>query len=445
MKKTIYIFIVLLISLSSCTKILEVEPTQSISADQAITDKNGLDKAVTGSYNSLQYTGSYGRNQILVSDLASDNLYWTGTTQSYSQIYNNEIPADNGVIDGMWSANYDGINRVNNVLHNIDDITDLSQEEYNKYKGEALFLRALFHFNLSTFFGGVPIKNEPTLDLDNINQSRNSLNEVYQQVINDLLLAEQLLPSSVSAGRASSFSASALLARVYLTQFHLLGDAAIAAKSIEKAELLINDGGYSLAPAYPELFDGNSTEPIFEVIYDAQNSNRLAQYFFPRSLAGRYEVAPDPEFIADFDVLDSIRFHSSISFDAENKQYGIKYTDITAGTDRVIVLRLAEMYLIRAEARAYSNGDMDLIKNDLNIIRNRAGLAETSADGYAGLRLAIEHERRFEFAFEGQRWSDLVRTKRASFVLGIEENYTLFPIPLSEMQTNEKMTQNPGY
>ncbi len=103
------------------------------------------------------------------------------------------------------------------------------------------------------------------------------------------------------------------------------------------------------------------------------------------------------------------------------------------------------MYLIRAEARAWTSGNIDDIRSDIDVIRGRAGLASTDATDHNALKLAIQHERRYEFAFECQRWSDLVRTKTASLILGIDEDYTLFPIPLSEMQTNKKMQQNPGY
>lgn len=103
------------------------------------------------------------------------------------------------------------------------------------------------------------------------------------------------------------------------------------------------------------------------------------------------------------------------------------------------------MYLIQAEALAYTNGDVAAIQNNLNIIRNRAGLPDTEAADIPSLKLAIENERRLEFAFEGHRWNDLVRTGRAVDVLAIDPKFTLFPIPLSEMQTNKKMQQNPGY
>jgi hypothetical protein len=445
MKNIFYFLIVFPLVISSCGDILDDEPTDAISADQAINDKIGVDRAITGAYNALQAVGSYGRNQIIVSDLPADNLLWSGTTQEYSQIDLNAIAADNGTIEGIWAANYDGINRVNNVLYHLPGIADMSNDERNRYQGEALFLRALFHFNLAGFFGGVPIKTLPTLDLNNIDQARNSLEEVHNQVIADLEQAEQLLPVSMPIGHAGAFSATALLARVYLAKFHLTNQAESAQLATENATKVINEGGYIFTSPYVNLFisDPNS-ESIFEVVFDAQNSNRLAQYFYPRSLTGRYEVAPTTGLIQSYEAGDS-RLGASIAFDAENKPYGVKYNDITAGTDRVYVLRLAEMYLIRAEAKAYSNGDIGEIRSDIDVIRSRAGLPPTTANDYASLKLAIENERRHEFAFEGQRWEDLVRTNRAATVLGIDENYTLFPIPLSEVQTNKLMTQNPGY
>ncbi len=444
MKNITYLAVIVSLAITSCTKMLDVEPAQSISADQAIKDKSGVIKAITGSYYSLHDVGNYGRNRILVEDLAADNLVWTGTTRDYQQVAENLIASDNGIIEGIWASNYDCINRVNNVLDRIGGIT-MPDEERNTYTGDALFLRALSHFNLLIYFGGVPVKTRPTSDLTTINQARNTPDEVFNQVISDLLQAENLLPPSRTAGWASSFSASALLARVYLTRFHHSGDPAIALLAVDKAGRVIQEGGYSLAPDYAGLFTGNTTESIFEVIFDPQNYNRLAQYFFPVSLTGRYEVAPDTNFVKVFTAPDTSRFRSSIAFDDKNLPYGFKYRDIVSGTDRVFVLRLAEMYLIRAEALAWTNGDAQQIRADINVVRLRAGLEPTTAASIPELKMVIEKERRHEFAFEGQRWSDLVRTKRATTVLGISENYTLFPIPLSELQTNTLMTQNPGY
>jgi len=431
--------------LASCTKILDVEPTASVATEDAINDKAGVERAINGAYNGLQAVGSYGRNHILVQDLAADNLDWTGTTQDYNQIGNNLISADNGVVEGIWAANYDCINRVNNVIARLPEIPGLSVPDYNTFMGDALFIRGLCHFNLYGFFGGVPIKTTPTLDLTQVDVARNTPAEVLVQVLSDLTNAEAMLPQTRTTGYASSLSATALLARVYLTSFYIDPTPALADSAQLKASQVIGSGKFSLATAYPDLFNENSTEPIFELVFDAQNFNRLAQYFFARSLTGRYEVGPSSSLLLGYETTDTNRLHASIATDPSNIHYGIKYKDISAGTDRVMVLRLAEMYLIRAEAGVLTNGDINAIKDDINIVRSRAGLAGTPAGDYPALKLAIENERRFEFAFEGQRWSDLVRTGRAATVLNIDPKYTLFPIPLSEMQTNKLMKQNPGY
>ncbi len=451
MKKITYLLIVLALATASCTKMLDVQPTASISTEEAIKDESGVNKAITGAYNSLHDVGNYGRNHVIVEDLAADNLAWTGTTRDYQQIADNTIASDNGIVDGIWTSNYDCINRVNNVLVRIGSI-DMSADKRNLYAGDALFLRALSHFNLLGYFGGIPIKIQPTLDLSTINQARNSMDEVYAQVIADLLQAEKFLPPTRTLGWATSFSATALLARVYLSQFQYTGDAAIGALAKAKADKVINSGRYTLSPSFAELFNGNTTESIFEVVFDAQNYNRLAQYFFPVSKTCRYEVSPPAVFARNFNTTDTIRFKASIAYDTIIRPadtnylpYGIKYKDFTSGTDRVYVLRLAEMYMIRAEAQAYSNGNIEDIRGDINTLRLRSGLEPTTATTYPELKLVIENERRHEFAFESQRWSDLVRTKRATTVLGIDEKYTLFPIPLAELQTNTLMKQNPGY
>ncbi|HPB53829.1 MAG TPA: RagB/SusD family nutrient uptake outer membrane protein, partial [Saprospiraceae bacterium] len=123
--------------------------------------------------------------------------------------------------------------------------------------------------------------------------------------------------------------------------------------------------------------------------------------------------------------------------------------DLATGSDNVIVLRLAEMYLIRAEANARLNGNINDIRKDLNTIRSRAGLEEAVANSIDELLLAIEAERRVELAFEGHRWFDLVRTDRAIDLLpNVTQKYQyLFPIPQSELlaNTNPGMKQNPGY
>lgn len=445
MKKILFLFFSLSFGLVACQKVLDVNPVDYIPADQAIKDKAGVQHAIIGAYNGLQAVGLYSRNMVAVGDLAADNLTWTGTMLEYGQIEDKPIPAENSIVDGMWAANYDGINRVNYILYQLPTIADLSQAEFDEYVGEALFIRALLHFNLTVYFGGVPVKTLPTTDLGSINVARNTLPEVYSQILADLIVAKAKLPKNKVTGRANAFSASALLAKVYLTLFQLSGIPASADSAIAEAGRVISEGGYSL-PAFGTLYDPASptSESIFEIVYDAQNYNRLAQYFYSRDLSGRYEFAPTEGLIQSFETNDQ-RLASTVAYDKNNKPYGIKYNEVAAGNDRVYVFRLAEMYLIRAEALAYSNGDITAIQEDINIVRNRAGLPNTTAADIAGLKQAIEDECRHEFAFEGHRWPDLVRTNRAATVLGINPDFMLFPIPLSELQTNDLMVKNPGY
>jgi len=445
MKKILFSLFALAFTIMSCNKVLDVKPTDSVAAEDAIKNKAGVEHALIGSYNALQATGLYYLNAIIVGDIAADNVTHTGTMMEYGQIEDKPIPAENSIVEGMWSASYNGINCVNNILVKLPDIADLTQAERDQYEGEALFIRALLHYYLVTYFGGVPIQTLPTLDLSNIDIARNTPEEVYTQVISDLTTAKAKLSTSKVKGRANSYAASALLAKVYLSKFQILNDQPSADLAIAEASRVITDGGYSLTPNYGLLFDplSNTSESIFEIVFDLQNYTRLAQYFYSRDLSGRYEIAPEAELIQSYENSDA-RMSQSIAY-VGTQPYGYKYKDVAGGTDHVYVFRLAEMYLIRAEALAYSNGAIASIQADLNMIRNRAGLANTTAATITALKLAVENECRHEFAFEGHRWPDLVRTKRAVPILGIDEKYTLFPIPLSEKQTNSLMEQNPGY
>lgn len=448
MKKILFLIFVLSFSITGCKKVLDVKPVAYIAADLAIKDKAGVQHALIGSYNALQSVGAYSRNMIVVGDLAADNLMATGTMPEYYQIDKVPIPAENATVEGMWAAAYDGINRVNYILYKLPSIGDMTQSEKDTVVGEALFLRSLFHYNLSVYFGGIPFKTQPTLDLSSIDVARNTLAQVYDQIITDLTIAKTKLPKTKITGRANTYSASALLAKVYLSKFQLLGDAASAPLAISEAGRVIKDSAYSLPSSFGSLFKSkvNSAESIFEVVYDAQNYNRLAQFFYPGDSSGRYEFAPTTDLIQSFEPGDSTRLRATIGYNSQKKPFGIKYNEVSSGADRVYVFRLAEMYLIRAEALAYSNGSVADIQADINKIRKRSGLPNTTADNIPSLKLAIENECRHEFAFEGHRWPDLVRTKRAAAVLGITNpDYTLFPIPLSELQTNQLMQKNPGY
>lgn len=429
----------LIFLLISCEGILDVEPTESLSADQAITNKSDVFSALTGCYDALQQAGLYSLDMVVIPDLISDNLDHTGTRQEYGQIDNNAILAENYLIEGVWNDAYDLLNRVNSLLVKLPEIGDLTEDDQSRVNGELLFLRALIHFKLVNLFGAIPIKTQPTVSVDeSLDVPRDDVDQVYIQIISDLENAKNLIGDQ-SNSYASNTAVNALLARVYLydEQWEL---------AAEYASIVIDNAAFSLDPVYNELFGGSgSGEIIFQVEYNSQDRNTLANYFYPTSLQGRNEFRPSESMDDAYEPEDTIRKNASIA----GEGYAFKYRDITNGTDNVIILRLAEMYLIRAEAVAEMNGDLESIKNDINAIRSRAGLANTAAASYGDLKLAIEQERRVEFAFEGHRWFDLLRTGRAMEVLDniSSPNQLLLPIPLSEItaNTNPGMVQNPGY
>jgi hypothetical protein len=443
MKKALYIIGIFAI-LTGC-EVLNLEPEDSIPADEAFKDKAGIEKGILGSYSSLQYLSYYGRNYLIYSDLAADGLsHPTDATNSdCAEVDNNAMLAENSAVSGLWASAYDGINVANNVIVKVPGMTDMTENEKNKALGELYFLRGLGHFNLLNYFGAIPIKIEPTVGVGNLDAGRDPVNEVYAQIKSDLTLASKYLDASASTKtRASKYAAIALLARVCLYS----GDYDLA---WQKADSVIRFGGYTMPDNYADVFasDG-SAETIFEIDFNELDRNRIAEYNFPKTLNGRREVQPDPGIISAYEADDE-RKAVSIAYDGA-LAYANKYNDLSKGADNVIILRLAEMYLIRAEAEAnLTGGNISSIRADINTIRNRADLGPTSADTPGELLLAIEQERRVEFAFEGHRWFDLVRTGRAIDVLPnvTKSTQTLFPIPADEILTNKspEMIQNTGY
>jgi hypothetical protein len=444
MNKALYIMGIILLALAGC-EVLNVESEDSIPASKAFKNKAGIEKGILGSYSELQYLSYYGRAYLIVSDLAADNLAHPAdaTNSDYAEIDNNAILAENSTVSGIWAVIYEGINVANNVIVRVPEMGDMTADEKKAALGELYFLRALNYFNLMNYFGPIPIKTEPTVGVGNIDAGRDPVEMVYNQIISDLALASQYLNASVSVKtRASKYAAIALLARVYLYK----GDFDLAT---EKADSVIKYGGYTLLENYNDIFASDeSAESIFEVDFSEVDRNRIAEYNFPKTLNGRREVAPDERLINAFETNDE-RKPVSIAYDGNNA-YANKYNDLSKGADNVIILRLAEMYLIRAEAEARkTGGNISSVQNDINSIRTRAGLGSTIAATVDDLILAIEKERRVEFAFEGHRWFDLVRTGRAMDVLPsvTSINQTLFPIPADEIftNTNPEMYQNTGY
>lgn len=439
--KRIMIITLILFSFSACD-VLDVQPQNAILASDAFKNKAGIEKGILGAYSSFQNLSYYGRTYTIFSDLSADNLEnpIDGTSTDYRQADNNNILPENGAVDGIWVSCYESINAANNVIAKVPSMTDMTSEEKNTALGELYFIRALNHFNLLNYFGAIPIKTTPTVGTTGLDVPRDAISDVYQQIIVDLSFAEANLPKSAALKtRASSYAATALLARVFLYS-------GAYAQAKAKATEVINSDAYDLIN-YADVFTDGSAESIFEIDFTDLNRNRIAEYNFPKSLNGRREVAPTQNLLDAYEVGDD-RYPATIAF-AGGLAYSIKYDDLAVGADNVIVIRFADMYLIRAEAEAKLSGNINTIKSDIDEIRSRASLSGTTANTHSDLLKVIEKERRIEFAFEGHRWFDLVRTGRAVEVLPNVNsvNQTLYPIPLEEIQTNKNpgMQQNNGY
>jgi starch-binding outer membrane protein, SusD/RagB family len=448
MRRITFILALFALMFSACD-VLNVDPNHSIPADLAITNAAEVERGIIGCYDALQSGSYYGLNYVVFGDLLADNLRFSGVTISYAEINNNTILADNGLVEGVWISIYNVLNRVNNVADKIPGIESMSETQKNAALAELFFIRALAHYDLMRLFGPVPIRTKPsTGDEENLNVPRESIEAVLAQINSDLEFAIQHMPSAIIRGRASKPAAQGLKARVALHQYFLTNQTAFLETAKINATAVINHPNLVIEPNYSILFSGVANrESIFEIEFNEQDWNRIAQYFFYTSISGRYEFAPTDFYLNSFAASD-VRKDISIEYYGVNP-YVYKYNDIETGTDNVYVLRLAEMHLIRAEAELLLQGNLDAIRFDINRIRERAGLIPTNSSNYAALLLEVESQRQKEFAFEGHRWFDLVRTGRAVEVLPNlnNTNQTLFPIPLNEILANDNpgMYQNDGY
>jgi starch-binding outer membrane protein, SusD/RagB family len=423
---------------AACDSPLDTDPTASIGDDVALSTARGVELGVTGAYRSFQTGALYDREVHVYPELYADNLDFTSTFQTDREMHERTVTPDNVALVNMWASSYAGVNRANNVLDAIPNVSGLTTGQADRFRGEALFIRSLHYFNLVRYFGGVPVVTEPSRGIGpEAIRPRDSRTAVYDRIIQDLTTAIGLLPTDRVNGRATAWSARALLAKAYLEVGNWTGARDMASAVI--------GGPFSLPADYRTVFaTKNSAESIFELQYSINNSNSLAFWYFPAPL-GRRGHAPSASLIAAYEPDDE-RYEASIDY-AGGAPYGIKFWRIDLNDDNVIVLRLAEMYLIRAEANARLGADPLTVQADINVVRARAGLGPIPVTTITeeALITAILQERRVELAMEGHRWFDLRRTGRSQSVLSYEPFRDLFPIPQQELDVNPELEQNPGY
>lgn len=441
--------IALLLFFASCRKYLTVQPVDSVSDQVTIVDATSAQTAVRGAYRSLASDNYYGSLFQTFGYLPGDNVQWTGSQSIIQQFISHNLQADNGNLESVWSGIYATVNIANHVITQVPTVTDptLTAALKNQLTGEGHFIRALAYFDLARTWGGVPITLTPTTSATSKDSiKRSTVTQVYAQVINDLNAADSLLPLPASQNpvRANKETAWALKARYYLYQQNW------ALAESYAAQVIADTKNYSLLNPYPSFFQPASAiatkESIFELAFSTTYTNGHRGYWQPPANGGTRQWAPNDAFVA---LVNNPLIGGNRSALVAKTSAGLWYGNLyyrSPATDPAYVIRIAELYLIRAEARAQQNKLTDALA-DLNAVRARAGLTASTAATQGDVLLAIENERRIEFALEPHRWFDLVRTGRAAAVLGVTDpNKYLFPLPVIEVGLSKgNLPQNPGY
>jgi hypothetical protein len=440
------LFLGVLLFAFSCNKKLDTTPKQSIDEKDALKTPSDVQVALVGAYADMGGGDVYGGRAFLNPDLLGDNneLTWTGTFAGMTQIKNKAIPVDNGFVRDTWLFSYAAINDVNNVLSALDVVT--VQATKDRTEGEAKFIRGSMLFDLVRLFAkayndgnpanneGVPIVTTPTRGItDADKRPRNKVSEVYAQVIQDLADAEAKLPAS-NGFFANKYAAAAMLARVYLQK----GDYANAR---DAANRVIAGGAYSLRPTYAGAFPNALTAPVSNTSEDifamqvtlTQGTNSFFTFY---SSSSRGDIQIRPEHLALYETGDA---RKTLFYTSGGSTYTGKHE---SRYGNVHVLRLAEMYLIRAEANFRLGTSVGATPDqDLNRIRQRVGLpAKTGAT-----LNDILSERKLELMFEGFTLHDIKRLQGSVGLLPWNSPKLIYPIPQRERNANPNLSQNEGY
>ncbi|MBC8033955.1 MAG: RagB/SusD family nutrient uptake outer membrane protein [Chitinophagaceae bacterium] len=456
MQRVIYSITALMLFLASCSKVLDTTPENAVSDEDPIFDKTSAETALRGVYRQLGSAGYYGETYVTLGYFPSGDIK-NLTTGGAANLVNVNFRADDVTFNSAWSAIYIAINRANHVITKVPEVQDplLTDPLRNQYIGEAKFIRALAYFDLARAWGGVQLILEPTISLQQRQViKRSSLQETYAQVLKDLEDAEGLLPDGANRIRATKRTVWALRARLHLYR----QEWALAEEYATKLISLTAD--YKLLKPFSSWFVNDVTatqESIFELQFSAINTSAIrAQMQHPVN-GGTYRYAPNDRFVQllnDPAVSGGRKaLIGSVTQGGTTLWFGNLYYRKNA-TDPAYIFRIAEMYLIRAEARAQQN-NLSVVSGalyDLKQIRDRAELESSTAVTKEEILLAIENERRLEFAFEAHRWFDLARTERAKAVLEaldpatkVEPHELLFPIPITQLQLDTSLDPNPGY
>lgn len=460
----------------SCRKFIEVDsPTTSINAQNVFENEATAASVLTGIYASLSTqnhsynTDGFLTNLSLLGGLSADELILYDLNNTFLfPLYSNSLISSSNT--GVWNNTYPIIFSANSAIIGLSsNSSTLNTTVKNHLVGEAKFIRAFCYFYLINLYGGVPLVLSPDPN-KNLNLPRTSSDSIYNQIINDLTDAKNLLSTEYLASdaiskttervRPNQWAATALLAKVYLYMQNYKN-------AEEQASLLINNSSMFSLSSLDDVFLKNNFEAIWQ-LQPVDNPNEAntgeGQYLNLQPSGGPNAV--NSVYISKF-LLESFekgdirrkKWIDSINVDTTTYYYQFKYKVNANNTDQVVkeyltLFRLGEQYLIRSEARV-AQGNLTGAIDDLNVIRLRAGLTETTASNNTELTETILHERQVELFLEnGNRWFDLKRMGKVDQIMtkvtpikggSWNINWQLYPIPMNERIANPNLTQNPGY
>ncbi len=441
----------------ACNKKLDVQPKNDLNADNIKTSAD-VEALLFGAYSGMQDAGAFGEGFIFAPDLlaADSQIQFRGTFTDYLALSTKSMVATNVIPQNIWGSAYSIINLCNTVL---DKISLVDSNDRASVQGEALFMRGVCYYELVGLFAkpysdgnaaanlGVPIILKPTYTYDSSatganKPARSTVQQTYDQIINDLQAAIAILPTSNSDYRATVYSANAFLARAYLS----MGDYANAAI---QADNVIESQAFKLDATFDKAFNNANTsdEDLFDIEQTTQSNagttnNGLQTFYASYEKHGRGDVVIDNDYFSVFDDPNDTRssfFYYGTGVSVDTSLFTSKWSTFYTA---IPVVRLAEMYLTRGEANLMTGANLGASPlADINFVRARsaaASLASVSQQDF------IE-ERFRELAFEGDRFWTLKRTNSDISGLDYDNDKLVLPIPLTEVETNHNLKQNPGY
>ena len=435
---------------SSCEEYLDIEPpSTSLSGETVFEGDQTVEAAMVGIYinmMSLPMTIMTGQESIAwLMGLYSDELINYSTDENQVEFFTNDVLSINRQVEFKWNEFYRYIYTANSIIEGLENSENVSEPTKNQIAGEARFIRAFCYFYLLNMYGEVPISTSTDFDSNSV-LSQSSIDQIHERIIEDLEIAKESLSDAYFGNgrtRPNRFTAIAMLARVYL----YLGRWESAES---EANQIIESGLYNIEPELNNVFLTNSNEAIWQLqtvrdFFDTFEGPLFILFSSPSN------VSLNPNLVNSYESGD-LRLENwigSFSDDSQTYFFPFKYkVDFSEEqpVEYLTVLRLAEQYLIRAEAK-YRLGRPSEAVQDLNIIRNRAGLQNSPIIDLN----VIENERRLELFTEfGHRFFDLKRFGKLDAVIGSakpswQTTDSILPIPEEELNRNPNLIQNDGY